>query len=322
MDLLKLAFDTVIVGLFALPWLWVMIDLVNPDLFKSSSLKHVIACIPKDLRPMAIGLALFALVYLLGSMITPISREFLNDPDMLGKILPTEEDIQAFNYPQGDAARDRALPAKFKLLSGPVSKADPEKVGQVNAEFVREESTVLLRAAESSERLNRLHEQLTVLRGATFSAFALTVLCGFAWCGHYSKRKIVIGGTTFLRQQLRCSVALVVSSIFILYAGMSLAADAHTLESGDMPIAELVLLVLGGFGLYVAVCGTRSRTKFHGLAFLFAFCFTLICYTGYGCTEKSYDQEVFNIYRALPTEAAGNSSHAPTQSVLTTAIAE
>lgn len=322
MDLLKLAFDTVIVGLFALPWLYVMIDLVNPDLFKSAAINHVVARIPKELLPTAIGLTLFALVYLVGSMITPVSREFLNDPDMMGRILPTEEDIRASNYPpQGDADGDRPLPARFKLVNGADSKADSDKTGKANAEFVREESKVLLRA-ESSERLSRLHEQLTVLQGATFSAFAFTVLCGFGWCGHYSKKKIVIGGTVYLRQQLRCSVALVASSIFILFAGVSLVADAHTLESGDMPIAELVLLALGGFGLYIAVCGTRSRIKFHGLAFLFAFFFTLVCYTGYGCTEKSYDQDVFNTYQALPREAAGNSSHAATQGVLTTAIAE
>jgi hypothetical protein len=91
MEALKLAFETVIIGLFALPWVWVMIDLVKPNLLTFSNIKRRIACIPPELKPPAIGLTLFSLVYLLGSMITPVSREFLNDPDMLGIVLPTQE---------------------------------------------------------------------------------------------------------------------------------------------------------------------------------------------------------------------------------------
>ena len=100
MDAFKLAFETVIVGLFALPWLWVMIDLVNPNFFNSSGIRRLIAFIPQELRASAIGLSLFSLVYLLGSMMTPVAREFLNDKDMLGGWLPTEEKIQAHNYKQ------------------------------------------------------------------------------------------------------------------------------------------------------------------------------------------------------------------------------
>ena len=43
MDAFKLAFETVIIGLFALPWLWVMIDLVNPAMFNSFAAKRLIA---------------------------------------------------------------------------------------------------------------------------------------------------------------------------------------------------------------------------------------------------------------------------------------
>ena len=59
-------------------------------------------------------------------------------------------------------------------------------------------------------------------------------------------------------------------------------------------------LLPGCFGLYVLIWGARSRLKFHGLAFVFASWFAVLCYTGYGCTERSYDQEVFYTYRALP----------------------
>ena len=315
MDAIKLAFETVIVGLFALPWLWVMIDLLNPNVFHFSGIRRLAAYISVELRTPAIGITLFSLVYLLGSMITPVAHEFFNDPDMLGKFLPTDEKIQAYNFKQVGAttASDRNLPAKFELMNSRDANAAAADPDSVSDKFEREESAVLLRGPDSCERLNRLHEQLTVLRGAAFSAFALMVLCGFAWCGRYSVEGVVAGEKPALRQQLRCSIALVVSSAFIFLAGRSLVADLHSLESGDMPIAEIVLLVLGGFRLYVAICRARSRLKFHGVMFVFAFCFTLLCYTGYGCTERSYDQELFYTYQALTPATGAENVHAVTR---------
>jgi hypothetical protein len=324
MEALKLAFETVIVGLFALPWLWVMIDLLNPNVFHFSGIRRMTAYVPAELRTPAIGITLFSLVYLLGSMITPVAHEFFNDPDMLGQFLPTDEKIQAYNFKQvgGTTGSDHPLPAKFELVDSRDANAAAEEAESVTDKFEREQSAVLLHGPDSSERLNRLHEQLIVLRGAAFSAFALMVLCGFAWCGRYNTEGVVAGGKSFLRLQLRCSIALVISSAFILLAGRSLIADLHSLQSGDMPIAEIVLLVLGGFGLYVAIGGTRSRIKFHGVMCVFAFCFALLCYTGYGCTERAYDQEVFYTYQALTPSTGGESVHAVERHAMTASLNE
>ena len=107
-----------------------------------------------------------------GSTITPVACQFLNDSDMLGKILPTEENIQASTYQNMGipAATDQAIPAKIKLVS--LSSPGSGQQGGYNAEFLHDEGALLLRGPERCERLNRLHEQLTVLRGATFSAAA------------------------------------------------------------------------------------------------------------------------------------------------------
>ena len=77
----------------ALAGLWVMIDLVNPDLLTRARISHLIRFMPEEMRSPAIGITVFCLVYLVGSMITPVACQFLNDSDMLGKILPTEEKI-------------------------------------------------------------------------------------------------------------------------------------------------------------------------------------------------------------------------------------
>src|ERR1700676_3539970 len=101
MDVFKLAFETVIIGLFALPWLWVMIDLMSPDLFRSSP-KRTIACVmafvPLDLWPPVMSLVMFCLAYLLGSAISPIATEFLNDRGLVGRVLYTSEKIQIKEY--------------------------------------------------------------------------------------------------------------------------------------------------------------------------------------------------------------------------------
>jgi hypothetical protein len=320
MDAFKLAFETVIIGLFALPWLWVMIDLVNPDLLHSPDIKRVIGGIPAELRASAIGLALFSLVYLLGSMITPVSHEFLNDKDMLGRLLPTEEKIQAANYVQmgGQAASNVAAPARFDL----VHFSDMNATSDGPTEFQHEESALLLRGTDDNARLNRLHEQMTVLQGATFSAFALTILCGFAWCGNFSKDPTVAGWKLFLWQEARRWAAFVVASAMVLLAGWEILIDSHHLASGDMPIAELVLLLLGGFGWYVLIWGARSRLKIHGLAFFCAAWFTVLCYTGYGCTEKSYDQEVFSTYRALAPASSADGAQTAARPAMAATLSE
>jgi len=72
----------------------------------------------------------------------------------------------------------------------------------------------------------------------------------------------------------------------------------------------------------VAMYGTRSRLKSHGLAFVFALCFTLLCYTGYGCTERSYDQEVFRSFHALSSPKGGDETPAAAHAPLTASINE
>ena len=317
MEAFKLAFETVIIGLFALPWLWVMVDLMNPDLCNSSGVSRLISLIPSELKASVIGLSLFALVYLLGSMITPVACEFLNDKDMLGGVLPTEEKIQAWAYKQVRPGEAPGMLAKFEPVS--LQDRNDERFREAaHKEFQREESAILLHGTDNNERINKLHEQLTVLRGATFSAFALMVLCGFAWCGRIGNDQTRPESPW---QRAGRSVTFTMASALILVAGTELIRDVHKLEEGDMPIAEIVLIILGGLGLYVSIFGTRSRFHFHGATFVFALCLALLCYAGYGCVANSYDQAVFSAYQALPAEAGGG-SHAAAARGLLTAVQE
>jgi hypothetical protein len=182
-------------------------------------------------------------------------------------------------------------------------------------EFAHEESTLLLRGPEGNGRINRLHERLSVLQGATFSAFALTLLCAFAWCGRGSQDPNATGGRSRW-QKARRSVGLLLSFVLIGIAAKSLMSNGHQFQAGDMPVAELVFVALGIFGLYVTICGTRSRFNVHGLGFASAFCFVLLCYGGYASSEASYAQEIFNSYQALQPANNGGGSHNVAQAML------
>jgi hypothetical protein len=319
MEVLKMAFETVIIGLFALPWLWVMVDLVNPHLFHSSFFSHAIAIIPKELRSPAIGLALFSIVYLLGSMTTPVSIEFLNDRDLLGEFLPTEKNIETAAYHSVVSRNDSrgSVPVSVGYWETPNSSDE-----LIHTEFQHDESKLLLQGTDQCARLNRTHEQLTVLQGATFSAFALTVICGFAWCAQFSKRPDEIGWKVFRWQLLRRSIAFVVACGLMLFGVRGLLKDRVALAGGNMPIAELVLFGLGSLGLYVLIGGARSRLKCHGFCCVVGCWLTMLCYTGYGCTQRSYDQEVFSTYQALPGTARGDKTHSPAQPAIEARLSE
>jgi hypothetical protein len=321
MDVFKLAFETVIIGLFALPWLWVMIDLVNPDLFNYSAMSRLAAIIPDNLRPTIVGLALFSVTYLLGSILTPVASEFLNDRDMLGSVLPTEEKIEAATYRRlGAPSIPGLVVPKVELVKFPVEERMFRRA--VHHEFWHEESTLLLRGSDACRRLNRLHEQMTVLQGATFSAFALMVLCGFAWCGRCRKSPKETGDWLSAWPRVRRWFAFALSTGLIVVSANELVKDLDKPELGDMPIAELVLLLLGSFGLYVAIRGTQSKQNFHGLGFVLAFCLTLLCYSGFGCSERSYDEAIFNTYQALSPGNTASSSKAAGEFALATTSGE
>jgi hypothetical protein len=296
-----------------------MIDLVNPGLFSSQGIRRLGMLVPPEMRAPAIGLAVFSTVYLLGSMITPVACEFLDDPDMLGEFLPTQERMEAWVYKQMDARPqipNLKVPADLALvgfrdpnLKSPEGQSVKKFRAIVHDEFQHDESTLLLQGPAACERLNRLHEQLTVLRGAAFSAFAFSALCFFAWCGRVKNRNEMAGRASRWLA-VRRWIGLVICAATMSLSVNGLRNDIFHSEAGDIPIAELVFLVLSGFGLYVLIWGARSRLHFHGPAFVFALCFAALCYGGYGSLATSYDQGVFNTYLALPASITGNNSQA------------
>ena len=329
MDAFKLSFETVIIGLFALPWLWVMIDLVNPDLLHSPDIKRDRSGIPAELvgigdRPGALFAGLSAGL----NDHAGVAHEFLNDKwTCWADCRPPRKKIQGplTMYRWVDKRRTNVPRPRLPDSTSVHFSGYESLTSDGPTEFQHEESALLLRGTDDNARLNRLHEQMTVLQGATFSAFALTILCGFAWCGNFSKDPTGAGWKLFLWQEARRWAAFVVASAMVLLAGWEILIDSHHLASGDMPIAELVFRCFWAASVwYVFDLGRTAvaRLKIHGLAFFCASWFTVLCYTGYGCTEKSYDQEVFSTYRALAPASSADGAQTAARPAMAATLSE
>src|SRR5216684_1556828 len=96
MEAFKLALETIIVGLLALPWLAVAIDL----LFPAWDLKrHVLSLVSGEAKGQAaLGAAILSLAYVLGSAVTPLAQEFVDDENWYKVPLQTERSLKAKVY--------------------------------------------------------------------------------------------------------------------------------------------------------------------------------------------------------------------------------
>jgi hypothetical protein len=77
MDVFKLAFETIVVGLLAFVWLGVATYLLSPD-FLTDLLSRRLPVFAKD-NSTLLSVALLTLAYCLGSAILPIANQLVND---------------------------------------------------------------------------------------------------------------------------------------------------------------------------------------------------------------------------------------------------
>jgi len=80
MAALSIAFDIIIVGALALPWVLLVIHLFfSTTVSRVSSLLHWVA---KQKQPAVAGVLLFAMTYSLGSVVSRIAQDFFDDDDL------------------------------------------------------------------------------------------------------------------------------------------------------------------------------------------------------------------------------------------------
>jgi hypothetical protein len=87
MGALSTGFDTIVVGALALPWVLLAIHLFFSN--NESSLKGLLDWVTKANQPAVAGVILFAMTYSVGSVVSRIAQDFIDDDDM---------HLRAFDY--------------------------------------------------------------------------------------------------------------------------------------------------------------------------------------------------------------------------------
>ena len=98
MEWLKFAFDTLIIGALALPWLWLFMRIFFQRTSKQDNLTFpVISALSPPSQQTVTGVLIIALGYFLGSAVSRISSDFFDDPDILHGI-PNQSSIRQAVY--------------------------------------------------------------------------------------------------------------------------------------------------------------------------------------------------------------------------------
>ena len=321
MGAFNVAFDTIIVGALALPWVLLIIHLFFSD--NESSIGSLLDWVNKQNQPAVAGGLLFAMAYFMGSVVSRIAQDCFDDDDLyfhvnrhLVRLGVTESSIRAAVYCQEQDLIPQALiesvtdnhPEQFrtepwkckytrKLSIAPVYERWIDTQKDLAERIFRiQEGALLLKGTDANERLRQFHDQIMVLRGAAFNGLIAFSLCLFWW-------------STKFHSWLRWAVPLI---YFI--PGIN-ASYHHFLErpSSDPPYMEFTLLLLAAAGWYVIWPRSAPKEKSEEakrvaqhrqrqMPFAYLVLAALLTFTaslGWWATQVLYDQQVvYSSYRA------------------------
>src|ERR1035438_2020906 len=211
MEWLKFAFDTLIIGALALPWLWLFMRMFfQRATSKQDDLKFpLLSLLSEQTRQTVAAVLIIALGYFLGSAVSRISSDFFDDEEILQRGMPTQTSIQQGVYLHEYCDTHSVLEAtqlpmglpqlpggrvafceeeKLDLLHSLAhpSSGDPARVPRLVTEFFSlQESKMLLEGEEKLGRLREFHDQIEILRGATLNGAILFTLSWFGLCALY-----------------------------------------------------------------------------------------------------------------------------------------
>jgi len=272
MGALTIAFDVIIVGALALPWVLLVIHLFFFE--GENRLGEILGWMTAQGRQAAAGVLVFAMTYTLGSAVSRIAQDFFNDDDLqlqVGGVLlrhvVTDDRIRARFYCDASdddlnrwGAGNPALAGRIKdfelFRSGSgcrtlkgfwsrrmyVKVEDSNFTGTAADIFGLQENALMAKGGDFTVRLRQLHDQIMVLRGAAFNGVIGFSLCLFAW-GAMLKRKKPSSWTRW---------AFVSTPAFYFVVGM--IAVMHHFSGGfppDPPYLEFTLFLLTGAGAWL-----------------------------------------------------------------------
>src|SRR5580658_3376718 len=321
-----IAFDTIIVGALALPWVFLVVHLFFPQ--NEKNIGGILDWVNKQNQPAVAGILLFAMAYPLGSVVSRIAQDCFDDDDLyvevpgqfllrvgvtttgtriLTHVFCEEEDQGLISQTLIDSLRERhgkkdPCPYKGKWMVPQSHLWISQAEGTAIDVFHLEEGALLLQGTDKNERVRQFHDERMVLRGAAFDGFVAFSLCLFWWS---SER----------RSKLRYAVpfAYLIPGEVALYNHLS-----RERSESNPPLLEFTLLVLALAGLYL-VWKRRPRGKASGgeageqkttghirtSYLVLSLLLTVTAFLGWQATEVLYDQQViFSSYKATSENPA------------------
>jgi hypothetical protein len=309
-DALKFAFEILIVGALALPWLAILMRIFPAR--ADFSAYFYLSIVPKQAQNAVAVAVVIAFGYVIGSAVSRVSRNFFNDELWID--IPTEDRIRdavyTDEYCREHLLRDLSLPSlpqpSFPSGDAPHPKwfcSERETFRRrVQELFGLQEGALLLTGQDKVDRLRQYYDQITVLRGAAFNGFILFVVSAFGLCGNFRARW---SGRPFLG-----SLAFLPAVVVLFYGGYSLwlhfGDTAHSSYSHP-PFAEFVLLSLGVIGLF-AIAKAETATLYLRTCVLAA-ALAIGSFGGWWWTEIMYDLQVIHSRPGGYIEATAPPAH-------------
>ncbi len=286
MDVFKFAFETSIVGLLALPWLLILVDLIAPGSLTNGHENGTAlwASVPDSIRPTVASVLLFAVIYLVGSAVSPLAKDTLDDDDLslFHKKLPTESGIRKEVYCQHHAW----VPDIGHLLPQDLRYPERSAESKANASteiFRAQETAILIEGEVQSQRTRQLHEQIIVLQGAAFSCLLCSLLSVFGWSAVKWPRSIW---------------SAIAPTLISAFAAVSLYKHiANGFRFDDPPLMEFVLGLTGLVGLWIVFRPPKARR--FGTWALVAALLGLIAFGGWWWSQVTYDEHVIHSFAAI-----------------------
>ena len=339
MGALTIAFDTILVGALALPWVVLLIHLFCFE--GENRVGSFLNWLKKQEQPAAVGVLLFAMAYTMGSAVTRVAQDFFNDGDLrlqLGRRLlhesVTEDRILTRVYcssydnhllqAEGNptlAEKIKEFQAQRSRCSLPLGGLSSHKYEQQDDTFIEtvadifglQENALMEKGGDYTVRLRQIHDQVMVLRGAAFNGVIGFSLCVFAL------------GAALRREKPGSWLSLVVIPVpALVFAVAVIALNNHYQEHlpADPPYMEFTLLLLSLVGAWLVwkrpsplsparLQGLRDRgtkcswqkEQWAKLVLLSAI-LTLAAFLGWWSSEVIYGEQVIYSYDSQGITAA------------------
>jgi hypothetical protein len=241
----------------------------------------------------AASVLLFAATYFLGSAVSRSAQDFFNDTDLIG-VLPTEDTIRTAEY-CGQAPEIRntfreIIPSDFSECSKKpergtcnvwfgrsCEKYSPDLVSETQRVFRLQEGALLLNGQDRTERLHRLYDQISVLRGGTFDGILAVAFCLFCWAA---------------KQRRNVRWLLAMAPLLLLALGLkSLWVHFHGSGINEAPFMEVTVILVGVAGLRGLYSG-ESRCWYDHRLVLLLLVFFGVGYLAWWRTEVLYSRQV------------------------------